>query len=695
MADTAHVRGLRAVLRMLAPPCMAAARRFLLRRDAALDLAIIADAEAMRHASLISGDSKLAGGVGAGFALDTILVPFLNLEGVFNVGFVVVGTAAFNCPVGAEFSTPDATAVCVAELRDADAVRSVRSVKIDFGDEDVAAGNHGGRAAAASAVATAAATKRVMFDSENGYGAGGGVAGADDEYVTAGAAEVAGDVVVPQPMPVPSQAASSREVLPDSASASTAAVVSARKFSQGRYIRDERTGEILYMVCDVRAAEVETISLIWVGPPQGSGGKVRETVSVTCDARLFAAGALVESVMRCEHTVRVSAVPYVPMRLPASPTDLSNNASNMESYAGPTDGYIVPRSSPLARRRIDLAAGRHIFSSNVLALGHTTPRGVMLRNALLKIAVQGRMAAPTPMRWAMAPVVEIYLQALERAGDAVAARRLGLPSDDTIFDASEDAVVALLAAPSPLSSWAGTGSDSSGPEIGSESRCLAACVTSGLPMVMSCAAPISAACFGSANGSELRQLLTSTLSDVPMAMSHAAPASPHGLRTGSANESPLLSTRMSSDVAMVTSYPAQAGTNSVADLRGVEGGGNMSPFQEQFAPGLMTFAPAPPSSHFALPLFESRAPAAAMSSSPGCSGAERFEQELAAKVARRRASNIAAAKRSNAKRKQAVNELYTTLELAKQLRSTLTLRVTELREENAALKVALLGTHWD
>jgi hypothetical protein len=88
MTDPVDARGLRAALRVLRPTCMAPARRFLLRRDASLDLVVLSAPDVVRHAALLAGDCELAGA--AGYATDAVLVPFLNVAG-YNFGIFVTG----------------------------------------------------------------------------------------------------------------------------------------------------------------------------------------------------------------------------------------------------------------------------------------------------------------------------------------------------------------------------------------------------------------------------------------------------------------------------------------------------------------------------------------------------------------------------------------------------------------------------
>jgi hypothetical protein len=118
--------------------------------------------------------------------------------------------------------------------------------------------------------------------------------------------------------------------------------LASRIYSVGRYVRCERTAEMLYVVSDVTRSEIETISIAWVGPPRGEGGKVRESVSLTCNAALSASGELENSIITSEHVVRVTAAPFGPLATPTSQTDLSYNSRNMALFGGLTDGYLVP-----------------------------------------------------------------------------------------------------------------------------------------------------------------------------------------------------------------------------------------------------------------------------------------------------------------------------------------------------------------
>jgi hypothetical protein len=546
------------------------------------------------------------------------------------VGLLCVGTTSFNCPSGPGITNPDAQAVAAAKAHDAAAVASVRSMS---GGSD----EQGGR-------------------SECGRGRGDGVCSLedvvrpgdeDDEgFIAADApneALVDKTPVVPRPMPRPLE--------PPHMPVATdppALVMTARNFSIGRYVRCELSGEILYCVSDVHAGNIETISIVWVGPPQGDGGKVRETVSVTCDARLFAAGMLVDSIITSEYTVRVSAR-FEPGVLPTSPTDLSQNSRNMAPYHGPVDGYIVPRR-PRSGRAIDLSHGRQIFSTSLESLPYGAPRGNMLRAKLLEIAVHDRALQPTPLRWAMSPVVEVYLQALERAQAAVDARRLGLRSDDSFFDFTEGAIVDMYDAVTPPAS-AASGSVSAEASAGV------------LPSPQS---PFSMDPW-------IVPPLNSRAAAMPFAAGELGRFSFSALVAHPTTAQPL------SPVLVNSVTPQQVAPVPVDPATAAAAGAVSFAAAAEHTPAAVPLAPAPRSAPGRL----TPAAAAAAEADP--------VRALQAKRAQRREDNIAAARRSNAKRKAAYEELVCSLELAKELERVLRERERALRDENAWLRDALLG----
>jgi hypothetical protein len=82
-------------LRMSRPPDMAPVQRYLLSRNSASDLFVIADPVAVAHGAVISGDSELAGGVGTGYTPETVMSSFLYLC-LLIVGLLVHQVPSFN-----------------------------------------------------------------------------------------------------------------------------------------------------------------------------------------------------------------------------------------------------------------------------------------------------------------------------------------------------------------------------------------------------------------------------------------------------------------------------------------------------------------------------------------------------------------------------------------------------------------------
>lgn len=642
MADAHAARSLRAALRMLAPACMRPARRFLLRHDPGLALAVVSDDAAVGAAALITGDSVFAGGGCAGLGADTLLVPFLNLERVFNVGFVVMGTVGFNCPDGREFGTVHATAVGVAEERDSEGVRAVRLLDNVAGPPE-----------------------DVRFDCEHGFTDRG-------EAMSAQGYNASSDAETLSTLSDHTAVAAAAEP-PPSAAASPGAILTARSHSHGRYIRDERSGEILYVLTDVRPW-VQTLSLVWVGPPLGADGRLRETISLTCDAALFSAGALVRSVLRCEHVVRVTAAPFTPLTLPASPTDISVNARNMEVYAGDTDGYLVPRR-PRARREIDLSDGRRIFTSTVFMLRHESPRGAELRGTLLGIAVQARLGEVSPPRWAVTLVVDAYLHALQAAARGVERRQLvgGDFEENAAYHAADGALAEL---------FGGEAADlSPGTMLPIGSAGWGRVRDEDMRHRLVLAASTNGNRYEFADVSAVPELQESGLPDVVLATTDVDAASPR-VRRGLDEGIALLPPPPAPDVPSLPFDAGGEGSDGQGGVRASAGAVSMRPEKT----GAEMDAAKTEATKKAQTGAAKKGAAETEAAKNAAAENAAAEKTAAEKAAVRRARNIAAAKRSNAKRKQAFAELVATLELARSLRERLAAREGELRRENAALR---------
>lgn len=443
--------GLRTALRMLAPPRMAPARRFVLRRDAATDLAVLTDPGALAHTPLISAETLLAGGAGAGIAGTFALVPFVNVAH-HNLGVAVFALSAVRFPPGiGDAAAPLVAAVDVACCLDPAAVARVPGA---LGAPCAGPDGPGGLPRAPPHPPP---LSNQLDDDGDDDGDDGDDGDDDDDVVGEGDDPVDADVVgerpAPQPLPRPEPAPPSAARPP-----APATTVSSRRYQVGRYVRDERTGEIMYVMSGLPPT---TVTIMWIGPPQGAGRRVRKCISIQCDAALFARGKIVTSVLRSETTVRVQALPAVRLQLPTSATDLTPSLPNMRTYAGPFDGYIVPHTTtnpaphdakharhphhahhqhpPRRRRpRIDLAAGRHIFSGHMSVADPECASTARARTAVLAVTAQQRIATASPTAWGIAPLLDAFAIFVARAhrGDA----------GEALFRRAERDLTALLQA---------------------------------------------------------------------------------------------------------------------------------------------------------------------------------------------------------------------------------------------------------
>lgn len=110
----------------------------------------------------------------------------------------------------------------------------------------------------------------------------------------------------------------------------------------GRFCRDERTGETVHVMSDLRGHQLETVTLMWLGGA-GRDSRARERMDFLCDATLFATGRIVQSVFRCEHTVRVNSQDSPLSVVPSHGTDFSQAGNNMAFYGGRSEEFLVSK----------------------------------------------------------------------------------------------------------------------------------------------------------------------------------------------------------------------------------------------------------------------------------------------------------------------------------------------------------------
>lgn len=562
-------------------------RRFLLARDVAAELGIVADEAATAQAATMSGQYLMPGG--ASILSDLLFVPFLNL-GAYNVGLMVYGTTMSNVPPEVEtLASLHESAVVTARANDQEAVASVEG---EGATSFPAFHAHQSREAYGS---------RRMQDPNGSRSASTneGSSADDDEMFVASDTPRAAVVTLtpPAPQPLPKPMVATRTLKSRRSPVKRGRAVTANNFSVGRYVRSELTGEILHVASDVAEGHVKTVTINWVGPPQGEGGKVREIVSVTCDAAQFASGYLSASVISSEYIVNVRSTPYVPLILPRSPTDMSNHVTNMATMLGATDGYVVPRRSG-SSRVIDLSRGRQIMTSFWDGFLPDSQRGLAVRTYLLDIMVQFRVVQPTPMRWTMSPVAEMYMSAWERAKSAIQTVDHELISEELFLERAEETVGVFLESEDEIAS------------LGSSS-----------PVYV---------CSGRRESDDV----------------HGQSKFPSGVVRPD-------------DAQLTFTTPTR-------------------PFRRS-APVSATLSPTTPARGSELPVRRK-----------AFVGRNYGQRATDAEEERKRQMNIASAKRSNARRREAYKELVQTLELAKGVEKMLRLRESELLKKNARLKSFLV-----
>jgi hypothetical protein len=146
-----------------------------------------------------------------------------------------------------------------------------------------------------------------------------------------------------------------------------------RAFSSGRFICNIRTGETLTVLADLRLSgdSVETVSVLWRGPPHSGDSRVCARVEMICDAKMFADGHHVASVLFCERTVHVSWRRASFLAPPADARDLCVACRNMTFFdSGMSVAFELPRRAD-EPARLDIAAAVSKSDDSFLARAGT------------------------------------------------------------------------------------------------------------------------------------------------------------------------------------------------------------------------------------------------------------------------------------------------------------------------------------
>lgn len=150
--------------------------------------------------------------------------------------------------------------------------------------------------------------------------------------------------------------------------------VRARVFSSGRYTCNVQTGEAVNVLADLRlnGDKVETISILWRGPPHSGDSRVRGHIDLLCDAKQFAAGRRAASILSCERTVHVSFRAAYSLPTPASKRDLQVSCRNMTFFDSGTSVafHLQRRADEPARLDVSTAVAKS--DDSFLARGGTS-----------------------------------------------------------------------------------------------------------------------------------------------------------------------------------------------------------------------------------------------------------------------------------------------------------------------------------
>lgn len=392
-----------------------------------------------------------------------------------------------------------------------------------------------------------------------------------------------------------------------------------RHMSLGRYCRDERTGEILHVVSDVRRVHSSTVSAIWYDGIRGSGAPgLQERMDILCDSALFATGRVVDSVIRCERSVKERLVHVLPPVLPEGPADFSHQVGNMACHSGrsrdfslkPSDGFVDGRLLPV---RMGSITGAPVFEEEMLPCNELSPLTAHLRMQLMESATQFIMARETPIL-GMCIVVDLYRTALSICRERV-------------LSGGTEALAVLLAEPAVES------------DVGSPSSV----VVGFMPNV------ISSCTFENPSVLHLGDVDHDDRPNVFVNCQGEGASLRDGSTGRTAHISPFDVPMQANNAAAASSSTMAAASFSVNDLPLNAGGGDL----------------------------------VASARPPKLNGRDWQNQQ---KLVSRRAQNIAAAKRSNAKRKLARENLERNLGLLKSLEDVLSKRRDALAAENKELR---------
>lgn len=392
-----------------------------------------------------------------------------------------------------------------------------------------------------------------------------------------------------------------------------------RAYSLGRYCRDERTGELLHVLSDVRRVQSSTVSTIWY---EGINKvtDMQERIDLICDAPLFSSGRVVASVLSCERSVKQRMTPPVPPVLPLGPLDFSNQTRNTLCHLGEShdfslnaaDGFRNNVLAPL--RRGDVRGQSPVFRESLISCDEASPMTTAIRLRMMETATQFCLQRNCPLE-GMSVVVGMFRMALSM-------------SRSRILSGAQDALTVSMT--EPLWPYDAASGSSFPVDI--------------MPIV---------------NAHPNSDTPDIALLDVPL--------------DDRIRPSPQDPSQAADWYAM---SPIESRASCLeADLRAGQ------PISGLVPSGGSAVGPA------AIGPVESTNVTSALGSVP--SGVSKKEWLQHQKVERRRLNNIAAAKRSNAKRRAAYKTLENSLELLKSLEAVLVTRMEELVAENMEMSSQL------
>lgn len=145
-----------------------------------------------------------------------------------------------------------------------------------------------------------------------------------------------------------------------------------RNAAMSRYALNTETGELLRVRNSVKPALI--VELQWTGLPIGDF--VRERVTLECDRRLFAAGRLEDSVLRFQRSTRVGGGECAGLR-PSGPRDMARGSDNLAHNAGLVHEFVsgMPSLRENLRLVVDGADAARYGLLVAAVQGHSTIAG--------------------------------------------------------------------------------------------------------------------------------------------------------------------------------------------------------------------------------------------------------------------------------------------------------------------------------